>query len=206
MTLTSRIIAVVRAKEADQAYEAAMAAARGGIQALEITYTTKGASEVIAALQKSLKAKDPAFEVGAGSIMTIAEAMEAQRAGASFAVSPHLDPVLVRWFKAEGLTYAPGCMTPSELVHAHQLGAPLQKLFPATVFGPSGVRTLLGPMPFLNLIVTGGVDIASATAWISAGARAVCIGSNVFTSDRIGRANWNAIEHDARLLVQAVHP
>jgi 2-dehydro-3-deoxyphosphogluconate aldolase/(4S)-4-hydroxy-2-oxoglutarate aldolase len=194
------LCAVVRTDAEATAREAALAAYRGGIRALEITYTTPGARRII----EQLRAQLPDALVGAGTIVRQADAEDALAAGAAFCVSPHSDSALMRWFADRELLYVPGCMTPTELVAAHAAGCAMQKLFPATVFGPAGVKTLLQPLPFLSLMVTGGVDERTIAPFLEGGASVVCVGSNVFTKDRLAAGDWAGIEAHARDLAALV--
>ncbi len=193
-----KIVAVLRADDREQAYQAALAAFRGGIPALEITFTTPGAEGLIAKLTGELSGA----LVGAGSIVTESDAEAAVRSGASFFVSPHSDPKLIAWFRSRGLAYVPGCLTPSELMAAKSAGCQLQKLFPASLHGPSGVKSLLAPLPGLQLIVTGGVSEETVQPFLRAGAVAVCVGANVFSKDRMAAKDWSGIEQSCARLAQ----
>lgn len=196
-----RIVAVLRADDREQAYQAALAAFRGGIPALEVTFTTPGAEGIIAKLAGEL----PGALIGAGSIVTEADAEAAVRSGAAFFVSPHSDPKLISWFRSRGLAYVPGCMTPSELMAAKTAGCRIQKLFPASLHGPKGVQSLLAPLPGLQLIVTGGISEETVEPFLKAGAVAVCVGANVFSKERFAAKDYGGIEQSCARLAQLAH-
>ena len=98
----------------------------------------------------------------------------------------------------------PGTHTPTEMLAAHRAGAPLQKLFPAPGIGPDYVRACLGPMPFLRIVPTSGVDASNAAAWLSAGAWAVGFVAPLFVPDDLRDGNFDAIESRARQLLGSV--
>ncbi len=185
---------VMRAESKDAAIAAAEAAFRGGMAVIEVTFTVPCAGRVIRELTEKL----PAALIGAGTIIDRKQAQAALDAGARFFVSPHLDPILCEWFFSRNLLYVPGALTPSELMLAHSLGAKWLKVFPVQVYGPSGLKGLLQPLPFLQLIVTGGVSETTAEAYLDAGAAMVCVGSNIFTRDRMAKASWSEIESVTR--------
>ncbi|PWU18886.1 MAG: 2-dehydro-3-deoxyphosphogluconate aldolase [Bdellovibrio sp.] len=185
-----KLLGVLRAESAELAVAAAEAAFRGGLQIIEVTFTVPQAPLVIEKLSQLL----PNAVIGAGSLTTVKEAQEAQQAGARFFVSPHLDPALCRWFFDRKLFYIPGALTPSELMAAHAMGAPMIKLFPAQVYGAGGVKSLLAPLPFLQLMVTGGVTETTAKDFLQAGAKVLSVGREVFAPEALAARDWQEIE------------
>jgi 2-dehydro-3-deoxyphosphogluconate aldolase / (4S)-4-hydroxy-2-oxoglutarate aldolase len=185
---------VLRADSKDAATAAAEAAFRGGMVAIEVTFSVPDAAELI----RELTHKLPAAIIGAGTITDLTQAQAALDAGARFFVSPHLDPKLCEWFFSRNLFYVPGALTPSELMRAHSWGAKWLKVFPAQVYGPSGLKGLLQPLPFLQLIATGGVSESTAEAYLDAGAAMVCVGSEIFSKERLAKGSWAEIESVTR--------
>jgi Entner-Doudoroff aldolase len=175
------------------------AAIRGGFRSVEITMTTPGALELIAEL-----AADSRLIVGAGTVMTPAQANAAVDAGASFVVSPVCDPQVIRAGLERGAALIPGTRTPTEMWAAVQAGATMQKLFPAVSGGPAHIRSLLGPMPFLRLVPTNGVDADNAAAYLEAGAWALGFVTPLFDPELMDRRDYGAIEARARALRAAV--
>lgn len=166
------VVAVIRASSSEQAIAISQALFHGGITGIEITSTTPDFSSAIAQVRKEL----PRALVGAGTVLTPADLDAACEAGAEFLVSPHFDPELLRAAKARGVPFAPGALTPTEILSAFQAGATLVKLFPASAVGPGYVKALRGPLPQIPLMPTGGVDLESLHAWLSAGCVAVGMG------------------------------
>jgi len=98
----------------------------------------------------------------------------------------------------------PGTHTPTEMWHAHQAGAPLQKLFPAAAGGPDTIKSILGPMPFLKIVPTHGVTVANAADYLTAGAFAVGFVRALFDPADMANRDYSAIETRARAMVAAV--
>jgi len=167
-----RVIAIVRNPSADSACETARALIAGGIRLLEFSMTTEAALESLERTAHEFRGK---ALVGAGTVLTLDDATQAVDAGAAFLVSPVLLPELLEWSKARELPAIPGAMTPNEVWHAHEAGAEYIKIFPAGALGPQYIRDLLGPLPALQLVPTGGVDLTNSLDYLRAGARAVAL-------------------------------
>ena len=158
--------------------------ADAGVRILEVTFDAPTAEDDLAAVRTRLRSRrDGPFAVGAGTIVHPDQLEAARRAGADFGVAPLLDPAIVGSAIAHGMPFVPGAFTPSEAAAAWSAGATFVKLFPASAVGSSFVRELRGPMPWIELIPTGGVDGSNARAYLEAGAVAVGIGSALSTAD-----------------------
>lgn len=170
----ARIMAVVRASSAEQAITAALALQRGGISAVEIAYTTPGASEAI----RELRSTASDLLVGAGTVLDEATAETASAAGARFLVSPGL----IEFAPPTFLLCVAGAFTPTEVAAASRTAMAV-KLFPAHLGGPRYLRSLRGPYPATRFIPTGGVTDKNLGAWLRAGAFAVGAGTDLSPSD-----------------------
>jgi 2-dehydro-3-deoxyphosphogluconate aldolase/(4S)-4-hydroxy-2-oxoglutarate aldolase len=124
--------------------------------------------------------------------------------GASFLVSPVVDEAVIETARSLGVVAIPGCLTPTELLRAHRAGAQLQKLFPAPANGPEHVRACLGPLPFLRIVPTSGVDADNAAAFLAAGAYAVGFVAPLFPQQVVAARDFAAIEARARTLQAAI--
>jgi 2-dehydro-3-deoxyphosphogluconate aldolase / (4S)-4-hydroxy-2-oxoglutarate aldolase len=195
----ARAIAILRANDHAIGRSALAAAVRGGFRALEVTLSTPGAVEIIADL-----ARDDRLLIGAGTVLTVEQARAACQAGARFLVSPVLDIEVVAEAARLGCVMIPGCATPTELWKAHRAGASLQKLFPTPAGGPTWLRSVLAPMPFLRIIPTNGVEVENASEWFAAGAFAVGCVRSLFPADWLAARAWDAIEGRARAMLAAV--
>lgn len=194
-----RASAILRCPSREAAVSAMEAAVRGGFRIVEFTLTIPGALDLVEEF-----ARRPDLIVGAGTVLTPDEARSAVERGARFLVSPVMDPEVIAAGLSLGVAFVPGCHTPTEMLAAHRAGAPLQKLFPAPGIGPAYVRACLGPLPFLRIVPTHGVDAANARAWLDAGAFAVGFTHALFDADDIKAGRFDRIEERARALLTAV--
>jgi 2-dehydro-3-deoxyphosphogluconate aldolase / (4S)-4-hydroxy-2-oxoglutarate aldolase len=173
------VVGVLRSDDAARATAQAEAAIDAGLACVEITWTTPGAADVV----RDLRERHPRLLLGAGSVFDDEQAAEAVAAGAEFVVGPHLSEAVSAACAAMDVLYVPGAATPTEVVRAMELGHPLVKLFPiAQLGGPGFVRALLGPIPALRALVTGGVDAGDVDGYLDAGAALVGLGS-IFALD-----------------------
>lgn len=173
----SKLVPVLRAPSQKEGLRMAHALISGGVRVLEVTMTVPGAVDLIAQLSQSL-AED--ILIGAGTVLDPETAERCRDAGAKFIVSPALNLATVEWCKAEGIACAPGCLTPTEILTAHQAGADLIKIFPAdAVGGSSYIKALKGPFPHIEFMPTGGVNLGTIKGFFEAGAVAVGVGSNL---------------------------
>jgi Entner-Doudoroff aldolase len=137
-------------------------------------------------------------------VLETEEAREAVRRGARFLVSPVVDEAVIEEARALGVAAIPGGSTPTELLRAHRAGAPLQKLFPGPAGGPAWVRACLGPLPFLRIVPTSGVDESNAADYLAAGAYAVGFVTSLFRPELLATRDFAAIEARARVLRSAI--
>lgn len=171
------IVAVVRGESVAEGVRISKACAKGGIPAMEVTYTVPGATEVI----KALKEQDVNNEmiIGAGTVLDAATARIAILAGAEFIVSPAFDKETAKLCNLYQIPYMPGCMTITEMTTAMQYGADIIKLFPGSAFGPSFVKAVKAPLPQANIMPTGGVSLENMEEWFKNGVIAVGAGGKL---------------------------
>jgi 2-dehydro-3-deoxyphosphogluconate aldolase/(4S)-4-hydroxy-2-oxoglutarate aldolase len=196
---TERVVAIIRARDTRTAAEAMEAAVRGGHRVLEFTMNTPGALELIESF-----ARRDGLTVGAGTVLGADQAEAAVTRGARFLVSPVFDESVATAAARLGVPLLPGASTPTEMWRAHRAGLEVIKLYPAPAAGPSWVRVVLGPMPFLRLVPTQGVDAGNAAAWLDAGCLAVGSGAYLFPTELLAARAWDEVEDRARSLLQAV--
>lgn len=199
--LKHKIIAVVRLHDYDHAVETARALVAGGIPLLEFTMTGQGAIEAVTATRKALG--DAVF-AGVGTVLKAEDAEMAMDAGAQFVVTPALrQPVIAACVKRQILVVAGG-LTPTELLQAHEAGSELVKVFPAQMGGPRYIKDVLGPLPFLKLVPTGGVSAENARDYLAAGAVAVGVGGNLVSNRLVAEGAYDQITAAARACVAAL--
>lgn len=193
-----RVVAILRTDRPEAGVEALEAALRGGFRCLEVTLGTVGALSVIEAF-----AGREDVIIGAGTVLTAAQALDCVRAGAQFLVSPVVDPEVISAAAELGVAAIPGAHTPGEMLAAHRAGAPLVKLFPAPADLPGYVKQVLGPLPFLKLVPTAGVDATNARQVLEAGAWAVGCVSCLFSPELLQAGDFDGVEARARALLAA---
>ena len=195
------VIAVIRADSGEELVHVCRALAAGGVRACEITMTTPGALEAIAAANRAL---GEAALIGAGSVLDAETARAAILAGARFIFSPTFSAAVIEMAHRYDCVAVPGALTPTEILAAWSAGADVVKVFPANHFGPSYLRDIHGPLPQVKLTPTGGVDLNSAADWIKAGAVAIGVGSSLVKKDLIKAANWDELSSLAKRYVDIV--
>lgn len=171
------VVAVIRAGSADEALKIAAACVKGGIGAIELTFTVPNAERAIVTLINEYS--HAGVLVGAGTVMDAPTARIAMLAGAQFIVSPYFDEETVKLCNRYALVVMPGVMTVTEAVRALDAGADILKIFPAELFGPKIIKAIKGPLPYARMVPTGGIDSGNAAEWIRAGAFAVGAGSSL---------------------------
>ena len=186
------VVAVIRMKDPAKLRAVFDALAEGGVKAIEVTMTVPNAVALIGELAKSLP---PGIVLGAGTVID---------AGARFIVSPVFRRDVVTTCLERGVVAAPGCFSPTEILDAHELGADVVKVFPATALGPQYIKDLRAPMPQLRLMPTGGVTLDNAGEWIRAGAVAVGVGSALLDTKAIEEGRFDVIADNARRIVASV--
>ncbi len=195
------VIAVVRLNDLSQAVPLTEALVTGGVRAVEFTFTNPTAAEAIAAASAAL---GPRALIGAGSVLDAETARVAILAGARFVVTPTVSAATIELCNRYGVATTIGALTPTEILTAWQAGATYVKVFPANLGGPRYLRDVLGPLPQLKLIPTGGVDVDNAGEFIRAGAVAVAVGSNLVDARSVATEDWETITARAQAIVDAV--
>lgn len=193
------LVAIFRTATACDLTPAAEALLAGGITLIEVTLTVPNACRVIRGFRESLG--DRAC-VGVGTVLEPEQAEEAIRAGAQFVVTPTLQPDTVQACRSRAVPIMCGAFTPTEALAAHRAGADFVKLFPAGNLGPSYVKNLLAPMPFLRVVPTGGVTVASLGEWAAAGCAGFAFGSNLLDGKILKSGDWSTLTQRAAELVQ----
>ncbi len=154
--MENRIVPVVVIKELSETIPTLKALMEGGIPVAEITFRTACAEEAIKLGVKEF----PDMYIGAGTVINKEQAVKAVNAGAKFIVSPGLSEEVALYCKEKGITYYPGCVTPTEIMKAISLGINVVKFFPANVYGGlKAIKALSGPFPQIKFLPTGGVDL-----------------------------------------------
>ena len=167
----------------------------GGIRAFEFTNRGEFAHEVFGELSKFVTKECPGMILGIGSIVDAPTASLYLQLGANFIVGPLFNPDVAKVANRRLVAYIPGCGSVSEVGFAQELGCDVCKVFPGDVLGTSFVKGLKAPMPWSNLMVTGGVkpEHANLKGWFDAGVTCVGMGSNLFPKNIMDAKDWTAL-------------
>jgi 2-dehydro-3-deoxyphosphogluconate aldolase / (4S)-4-hydroxy-2-oxoglutarate aldolase len=195
------IVAIMRASSSEQLIAAAEAIRQGGVRVIEVTMTTPGALEVISAAAKRFGGE---VLFGAGSVLDPETARAAILAGAGFIVAPTLKASTIELCSRYSIPVMPGCMTPTEMLTAVELGADMIKLFPAEIGGPALVKAVLAPLPHLQIVPVGGVDLNTAAAFIRAGSAALGVGSSLINQKLLDAGDMDELTRRASAFIAEV--
>jgi len=199
-----RLVAVVRTATVEVAELAARAMARAGVRLVEITLTVPDAYELIAALATDEEFAAQGAVVGAGTVLSGAQAEDALIAGARFLVSPALVPEMIAAGRSRDAMTMPGTMTPTEMVKAAELGADFIKVYPlATIGGPGFITNVGRALQHLPLVATGNVEYDEIPAYFAAGVVGFGIGGPLIRPDLLERHDADGVVANAKKFLAA---
>lgn len=160
----NRVVPVVVIRELSDALPTLAALRDGGIPVAEITFRTACAADAIREGTKAF----PDMTIGAGTVINAEQAKTAIAAGARFIVSPGLSDEVAAVCREAEIPYLPGCVTPTEIMHALSLGLTILKFFPANVYGGlSALKALSAPFPQVKFLPTGGVSLDNIREYLA---------------------------------------
>lgn len=199
--IDNKIVAIIRGANPNDVLSIAKALHSGGVNVLEITMNSPKALSVIEKLSDELENN---VLIGAGTVLDPETARAAIMAGAEFILSPTVNYNTINMAKRYGVVSIPGAFTPTEILAAYENGGDIIKVFPATL-GPSYIKDILGPLPQIPLLPTGGVDLGNIQRFLQAGAVGCGIGSAlVDTKQAVTEDYLHALTEKARQFVSAV--
>ena len=167
----------------------------GGVRAFEFTNRGDFAHEVFAELVKYADKELPGMILGVGSVVDPATAALYLQLGANFVVGPLFNPDIAPVCNRRLVPYCPGCGSVTEVGKAQELGCDICKVFPGDVLGPAFVKGLKAPMPWSQIMVTGGVkpQKENLEGWFKAGVTCVGMGSNLFPKEAVAAGDWETV-------------
>ena len=178
-----RLIPVVVIKNLDDTEKILTALKKDGINCAEITFRTACAKDAIALAVE----KFPDMNVGAGTVINGRQCVEALNAGAKFIVSPGLSVEVAEICKANDVPYYPGCVTPTEIMQALDLGITTVKFFPANVYGGhKALKALSAPFPQVKFIPTGGVNRENLDEFLAFD-KVAAVGGSFFVEEALNK-------------------
>ena len=179
---------------------------RAGVKAVE--YTNRG-DAALANFKKMValrNAEMPGLLLGVGTIKNMQHATDYTAAGADFLVSPGFVPDVAAHCVSNDIFYAPGCMTPSEIIAAENAGIKFIKLFPGNMLGPEFLTTIKDIFPKLLFMPTGGVDTTKENieGWFKAGVCAVGMGSKLISKKLMEAKDYGTIESETKKVLELI--
>ncbi|MDY6855812.1 MAG: bifunctional 4-hydroxy-2-oxoglutarate aldolase/2-dehydro-3-deoxy-phosphogluconate aldolase [Thermodesulfobacteriota bacterium] len=186
-----RILIIIRHNKPFDLEGLFQAVLESGLNTIEITLNTPQALELIERASRTFGDK---MFIGAGTVLSLNALEKARDAGARFIVSPVFDSDIVEYCSKRSIPIFPGALTPTEVYHAYEAGAYMVKLFPASLFGPSYIKSIKAPLSGIKILAVGGVQSSNLKEYISYGADAVAIGSGVIKPDWIDSKDFQSIK------------
>ena len=184
------VVPVVVLDDAKDAVPTAKAMLAGGVDVMEITFRTAAAADSIKAVADAC----PDMLVGAGTVLNLDQCKLAVEMGAKFIVSPGFDAGVVGWCIENGIAVTPGCVTPTEITAAVNMGLKVVKFFPANVYGGlNAMKNLSAPFVGVKFLPTGGVNAANIKEYIDAPFIHAVGGSWVCPKDAVKAGDWDKI-------------
>ena len=196
------VVPIVRVANSEDAFRAVEAVVAGGISVVEITMSVPNALRV---MEQVVERYGEDVLLGAGTVLDTETCRAALLAGAEFIVTPSLNVKVIETSRRYGKACIPGALTPTEIVTAWQAGADVVKVFPcAPIGGAKYLKSIRGPLPQIDLIPTGGVNLETVGDYIRAGAVAVAVGGELVSGKALREGKTDAITASARKFVEAV--
>jgi len=179
---------------------------RAGIKAVEYTNRGEAALNNFKKLVQAKNAEMPGMMLGVGTVKNLKHAEDYVNAGADFLVSPGFVKEVADYANEKNIFYAPGCMTPSEIIAAENSGIGFIKLFPGNLLGPEFVTTIKDIFPKLLFMPTGGVDTTKENieSWFKAGVCAVGMGSKLISKKLMEQKDYATIEKMTKEVLELI--
>ena len=196
-----KIIPVIALDEAETAVPLGQALLEGGLPCAEITFRTAAAA---GAIQK-MRAAYPEMLVGAGTVLTVAQAQQAKEAGASFIVTPGFDAQVVDWCLARDVPITPGVVTPTDINQALAKGLNVLKFFPAEAVGGIKLLKAIGaPYVGVKFIPTGGINENNLADYLRLPMVYACGGSFMVKKEWLAAGQFDKVKEAAAQAVAVV--
>jgi len=179
---------------------------KAGIRAVEYTHRGEPAFNNFKKMVEVRDAEMPDLLLGIGTIKNLKQAEDYINAGADFLISPGFVAEVAGFAISKDIFYAPGCMTPTEIIAAENAGVTFIKLFPGNMLGPEFVTAIKDIFPKLLFMPTGGVDTTKENieSWFKAGVCAVGMGSKLISKKLMEAKDYATIESETKKVLEIV--
>ena len=175
--LKNNVVAVIRIKDTNLARLVTEEIIKNGFKFIELTLSIDNAESLITELKE--KYKD--VYIGAGTVLSVDDCQRVIKANADFVVSPCMNADIIETCISQDVLCLPGVATPTEIYNCYNLGSTIVKIFPGETLGASFIKNVKGPMPFVECMPSGGVDLDNISDWFANGAYAVSVGSALYS-------------------------
>lgn len=200
--LQNKAFAVIRLKEAEKALQTVEALIAGGVKNIEITLTSEDPYNVIREVSNKFSC---IAEIGVGSVLNSQMLKKSVNAGATYVVTPIFKPELIDLSHSLNCPIFVGAYSPTEIYSATEAGADIVKVFPANIVGMDYFKAIKAPMPDLNIMPTGGVNLSNADQWFKVGACAVGVGGALVDNEAIKSNNFEQLKNNAVELMNTIN-
>lgn len=206
--MQARVLPLFYHDDPDTSFEAIRVMYEEGIRIVEYTNRGRNALANFGVLRERAAAELPGMQIGVGTIHTEAEAEMFLELGAKLLVSPLVDAGISRAASDNGAFWIPGCMTPTEIQAACNTHAPLIKIFPANLLGPSYIKSIREIFPGVHFMPTGGVTLEPANIheWFNAGVSLIGLGSQLIDKNLLDEQQWEILRQRVRAVKEALAP
>jgi len=188
-----KIVAILRKTPQEDLADYIDSLYAGGLRCFEVSFSAPGAADQISFLKKRLPADAC---VGAGTVLNIRQAEEADGAGADFQLAPSCNPEIIRWCAERDIPFMPGVFSPTDISVALTHGCNTLKLFPADSVPLGYCKAMKGPFPDADFVAVGGVTPQNTAAFLKAGYIGVGFGSSLAKKELFEQKNWSQIAAD----------
>jgi 2-dehydro-3-deoxyphosphogluconate aldolase / (4S)-4-hydroxy-2-oxoglutarate aldolase len=196
------VVPIVRVSTPEEAFQAVEAIVAGGLPMVEVTM---GVPNALRVMEQVVDRFGDSVLLGAGTVLDTETCRAALLAGAEFIVTPSLNVKVIETARRYSKACVPGALTPTEIVTAWQAGADMVKVFPCgPVGGPKYLKSIRGPLPQIDFVPTGGVDLEATPDYIRAGAAAVAVGGELVSGKALREGKTEVIAANARKFLEAV--
>lgn len=178
----------------------------GGVRVLEYTNRGEAAKANFKKMVEVRNGELPGMLLGVGTIKNLRTAKDYLEIGADFLVSPGYVPKVAKYAVKNDIFYAPGCMTPTEIIAAENVGIRFIKLFPGNMLGPEFLSSIKDIFPGLYFMPTGGVDttLENISGWFKAGVCAVGMGSKLISKKLMEDRNYMTIQSETKKVLELI--